>query len=248
MVYDGFFIFVFMFNFIIKDGVYICDGMDLKWQMVYVVLVLQVFYLFGMYNIGYQYFVVLGEYIGFLQGVYFKLIYGLIKIILIFVVMYVVGLGIEFYYVYKKGYGIEEGFFVFGVLILFIMLLDILLWILVVFVVFVVWIGKEVFGGMGMNIFNIVLLVCVFVFFVYLIYILGDEVWIVGIEKVVEGGYFGQAYGVVYGFFDNIFVSFGFVIFGVGGLVVVDGYMGVMLLVIVFKEGWDVVIQIYMIG
>lgn len=125
-----------------------------------------------------------------LEGLYLKIVYGLIKILFIFIVIYVVGLGIEFYYVICKGYFIEEGFLVFGVLILLIMLLDILLWIFMVFIVFVVIIGKEVFGGMGMNIWNIVLFVCVFVFFVYLIYIFGDEVWVFVLEKIVVDGIF----------------------------------------------------------
>lgn len=247
-VYDGFFTFAFTPNFTTKDGVHIRDGMDLKRQMVHVVLALQVLYLFGTYNIGHQHFVALGEYTGFLQGVHLKLIYGLIKIIPIFVVTHVVGLGIEFYYAYKKGHGIEEGFLVSGALIPLIMPPDIPLWILAVSVAFAVWIGKEAFGGTGMNILNIALLARVFVFFAYPTYISGDEVWIAGIEKAAEGGYFGQAYGAVYGFFDNIFASLGLATFGAGGSAVVDGYTGATPLAIASKEGWDAVTQTYTTG
>ena len=69
------------------------------------------------------------------------------------------------------------------------------MWILGISVAFAVWIGKEAFGGTGMNILNVALLARVFVFFAYPTYISGDEVWIAGIEKAAEGGYFGQAYG-----------------------------------------------------
>lgn len=247
-VYDGFFTFAFTPNFTTKDGVHIRDGMDLKRQMVHVVLALQVLYLFGTYNIGHQHFVALGEYTGFLEGVHLKLIYGLIKIIPIFIVTHVVGLGIEFYYAYKKGHGIEEGFLVSGALIPLIMPPDIPLWILGVSVAFAVWIGKEAFGGTGMNILNIALLARVFVFFAYPTYISGDEVWIAGIEKAVEGGYFGQAYGAVYGFFDNIFAGLGLATFGAGGSAVVDGYTGATPLSIASKEGWDAVTQTYSTG
>ena len=247
-VYDGFFTFAFTPNFTTKDGVHIRDGMDLKRQMVHVVLALQVLYLFGTYNIGHQHFVALGEYTGFLQGIHLKLVYGLIKIIPIFIVTHVVGLGIEFYYAYKKGHGIEEGFLVSGALIPLIMPPDIPLWILGVSVAFAVWIGKEAFGGTGMNILNIALLSRVFVFFAYPTYISGDEVWIAGIEKAAEGGYFGQAYGAVYGFFDNIFAGLGLATFGAGGSAVVDGYTGATPLSIASKEGWDAVTQTYSTG
>ena len=246
--YDAFFTFAFTPNLTTKDGVHIRDGMDLKRQMVHVVLALQVLYLFGTYNIGHQHFVALGEYTGFLEGVHLKLIYGLIKIIPIFIVTHVVGLGIEFYYAYKKGHGVEEGFLVSGALIPLIMPPDIPLWILGVSVAFAVWIGKEAFGGTGMNILNIALLSRVFVFFAYPTYISGDEVWIAGIEKAAEGGYFSQAYGAVYGFFDNIFAGLGLATFGAGGSAVVDGYTGATPLSIASKEGWDAVTQTYSTG
>lgn len=156
-VFDGFFTFAFTPNTVTKGGVHIRDGMDLKRLMVQVVLALQVLYLFGTYNIGHQHFVALGEYTGFLQGVHLKLAYGLIQIIPIFLVTHLVGLGIEFFYAYKKGHGIEEGFLVSGALIPLIMPPDIPLWILAISVAFAVWIGKEAFGGTGMNVLNIAL-------------------------------------------------------------------------------------------
>lgn len=243
--FDAFFTFAFTPNHVTKDGVHIRDGMDLKRQMVHVVLALQVLYLFGTYNIGHQHFVAMGEYTGFLQGVHLKLIYGLIKIIPIFIVAHVVGLGIEFYYAYKKGHSVEEGFLVSGALIPLIMPPDMPLWILAVSVAFAVIIGKEAFGGTGMNILNIALLSRVFVFFAYPTYISGDEVWIAGIERAAEGGYFTQSYGGIYGFFDNIFASIGLGTFGDGGKAVVDGYTGATPLALAASGGWENVTQTY---
>jgi Na+-transporting NADH:ubiquinone oxidoreductase subunit B len=240
-----FFTFAFSPNTTTKNGVHIRDGMDLKRQMVHVVFALGALYLFGTYNIGHQHFVALGEYTGFLQGFHLKLFYGLIKLIPIFVVTHVVGLGIEFYYAYKKGHNVEEGFLVSGALIPLIMPPDIPLWILTISIAFAVIIGKEAFGGTGMNILNIALLARVFVFFAYPTYIAGDEVWIAGIERAAEGGYFGQAYGAVYGFFDSIFSGLGIATFGDGGKAVIDGYSGATPLSLAFQGGWENVTQSY---
>ena len=108
-----------------------------------------------------------GQYLGFLEGFHLKLAFGLIQMLPIFVVAHVVGLGIEFFYAAKKGHGIEEGFLVSGALIPLIMPPDIPIWILTLSVAFAVIIGKEAFGGTGMNIWNIALLSRVFVFFAY---------------------------------------------------------------------------------
>ncbi|MCB0679221.1 MAG: RnfABCDGE type electron transport complex subunit D, partial [Saprospiraceae bacterium] len=140
-LFDGFFTFAFAPNLVTKGGVHIRDNMDLKRLMVQVVLALQLCYLFGTYNLGHQHFTSLGEYTGFFDGFHLKLVYGLIKLIPIFVVTHVVGLGIEFYYAYKKGHGIEEGFLVSGALIPLIMPPDIPIWILAMSVAFAVIIG-----------------------------------------------------------------------------------------------------------
>ena len=157
--FDAFFTFLFAPNETTsKTGVHIKDGMDLKRLMVYVVLMLQLCYLFGTYNIGHQHFIAIGEHTGFLDGFHLKLAYGLIQLIPIFVVTHVVGLGIEFYYAYKRDHAVEEGFLVSGALIPLIMPPDIPMWILALSVAFAVILGKEAFGGTGMNVLNIALL------------------------------------------------------------------------------------------
>ena len=197
-LYDGFFTFAFAPNMVTKGGVHIRDGMDLKRTMVFVVLALQLCYIFGTYNIGAQHFDALGMYPGFFEGFHLKIFHGLIKILPIFIVTHVVGLGIEFYYAAKRGHGIEEGFLVSGALIPLIMPPDVPLWMLGTSIVFAVIIGKEAFGGTGMNIWNVALLSRVFIFFAYPTSISGDEVWVSDIVKSAEAGvgYMSDTYGL----------------------------------------------------
>ncbi|HMO40610.1 MAG TPA: NADH:ubiquinone reductase (Na(+)-transporting) subunit B [Saprospiraceae bacterium] len=245
--YDAFFTFAFTPNEVTSRGVHIRDGIDLKRTMVQVVVALQLCYLFGTYNIGHQHYVALGEYTNFFAGFHLKLVYGFIKLLPIWVVTHVVGLGIEFYYAYKKGHAVEEGFLVSGALIPLIMPPDIPLWILTVSIVFAVIIGKEAFGGTGMNILNIALLARVFVFFAYPTYISGDDVWISGLEKV-DGQVVSESYGWAYGLFDGIFKSFGWATFGSGGVPVVDGYTGATPLALAYQGGWSNVTSVYSVS
>ena len=243
--YDAFYTFLFQPPTVTKGGVHVRDAMDLKRQMVWVVLALQLLYVFGTWNIGQQHFAALGEYTGYLEGFHLKLVYGLIQIIPIFVVTHVVGLGIEFIYAAKKGHSVEEGFLVSGALIPLIMPPDIPMWILALSVAFAVVLGKEAFGGTGMNIWNIALLARVFIFFAYPTTISGDEVWVSGIEKVDVGVYASEAYTFVHHGFDWIFAGLGWSTFGQGGQFVVDGWTGATPLGIAAKEGWEGVSAVY---
>lgn len=242
-LYDGFFTFLYAPNTVTKGGVHIRDGMDLKRLMVHVVLALQLCYLFGTYNIGHQHFVAAGQYLGFFEGFHLKLAHGLIQLLPIFVVAHVVGLGIEFYYASKKGHAIEEGFLVSGALIPLIMPPDIPLWILAVSVAFAVIIGKEAFGGTGMNIWNIALLSRIFVFFAYPTTISGDEVWVSGFEKLAPG--YQASYGWWHtGFFNSIFEALGLSTFDTT-IKVVDGYTGATPLALAYQGGWEKVTEVY---
>ena len=243
--YDAFYTFLFQPPTVTKGGVHVRDAMDLKRQMVWVVLALQLLYIFGTFNIGHQHFTALGEYTGYLEGFHLKLVYGLIQIIPIFIVTHVIGLGIEFLYAAKKGHSVEEGFLVSGALIPLIMPPDIPLWILAISVAFAVVLGKEAFGGTGMNIWNIALLARVFIFFAYPTTISGDEVWVSGIEKVDVGLYASEAYNWAHHGFDWIFAGLGWAQFGAGGQFVVDGWTGATPLGIAAKEGWEGVSAVY---
>ncbi len=242
--YDAFFTFAYTPDEVTKGGVHIRDGMDLKRTMVQVVIALQLCYIFGTYNIGHQHFSALGLYEGFFDGFHLKLVYGFIQLLPIWIVSHVVGLGIEFFYAYKKGHAVEEGYLVTGALIPLIMPPDIPMWILTLSIVFAVIIGKEAFGGTGMNILNIALLARVFVFFAYPSYISGDEVWISGIEKTAAG-YVGTDYNWAHGLFDSIFKGLGWATFGEGGQAVVDGYTGATPLSLAYQGGLEEVTAVY---
>lgn len=242
-LFDGFFTFLFTPNTTTQTGAHIRDRMDLKRLMVMVVLMLALCYVFGIYNIGQQHFVALGQHTAFLEAIHLKLAYGIIKILPIFIVTHVVGLGIEFYYAARKGHGIEEGFLVTGALIPLIMPPDIPLWILALAVAFAVIIGKEAFGGTGMNVVNIALLARAFVFFAYPTTISGDNVWVAGLE--FNGAQItGEHYGWAEHFFDWIFRGFGIATFGEGGGSVVDGFTGATPLALA-TQGWAHVTEVY---
>jgi len=241
--YDAFFTFFFTPSKTTKGGVHIRDGMDLKRTMVHVVLALQLCYVFGTFNIGHQHFVALGQYTGLFEGFHLKIIYGLIQLIPIFIVAHVVGLGIEFYYAWKKGHSVEEGFLVSGALIPLIMPPDIPLWILAVAVAFAVIIGKEAFGGTGMNIFNIALLSRVFIFFAYPTTIAGDEVWVSGLTEAEAGA--AVQYGWIHlNMFNPLFESLGWSGFNAASTVA-DGYTGATPLSLAFQGGWENVTNTY---
>ena len=187
--YDAVFTFAFSPDEVTSGkGVHIRDGMDLKRTMIHVVLPLGILVLLGAFNIGHQHFVAQGNYSGVLEGFGLKLIYGFVKLLPLIIVANVVGLGIEIITAARKGHAVEEGFIVSGALIPLIMPPDLPLWILAVSVAFAVIIGKEAFGGTGMNIWNIALLSRVFVFFAYPTTIAGDNVWVAGYEKLAPGG------------------------------------------------------------
>ena len=243
-LFDGFFTFAYAPNTVTKGGVHVKDGMDLKRTMITVVLAMQLCYLFGSYNIGSQHFAAMGMYPGFLEGFHLKLFHGLIKILPIFIVANVVGLGIEFYFAAKKGHGIEEGNLVSGALIPLIMPPDLPLWILAVAVIFAVIIGKEAFGGTGMNIWNVALLARVFVFFAYPTTIAGDEVWVSGFESIKAG--VSPDYGWLHNISDWLFSLGNLDTFrAASSAVIVDGFTGATPLSLASSGGWEAVTEVY---
>lgn len=235
--YDAFFTFLFTPNAVTKPGgVHMRDGMDLKRTMVHVVLAMQLCYLFGTYNIGHQHFAAMGQFTGIFEAFHLKLAHGLIQLLPIFIWTHVIGLGIEFFFAAKKGHAVEEGFLVSGALIPLIMPPDIPIWILCVAVAFAVIIGKEAFGGTGMNIWNIALLARVFVFFAYPTTIAGDEVWVSGFTSLAEGS--AVDYGWAHtGLFNSLFEMVGLTTFDTASTVV-DGYSGATPLALAYQGGW----------
>jgi Na+-transporting NADH:ubiquinone oxidoreductase subunit B len=184
--FDAFETFLYVPEYLTKKGVHVRDSIDLKRTMTIVIIALLPALLFGMYNTGYQYNLSVGGSMDFMQMFW----YGFLRVLPLVIVSYVVGLGIEFAAAQIRGHEVNEGFLVSGMLIPLIMPVDVPLWILALSVAFAVIVGKEVFGGTGMNIWNPALLSRAFVFFAYPSQISGDKIWISGLSSgqgVVDG-------------------------------------------------------------
>ena len=173
-VFDGFETFLFTPNTTSKSGVHIHDAIDSKRIMTMVVIALMPALLFGMYNVGYQHFLAVGQEAGFFE----KFIYGFLAVLPKIIVSYVVGLGIEFVVAQWKKEEIQEGYLVTGLLIPMIVPVECPIWILAIAVAFSVIFAKEVFGGTGMNVFNPALIARAFLFFAYPAKMSGDAVWV----------------------------------------------------------------------
>jgi Na+-transporting NADH:ubiquinone oxidoreductase subunit B len=167
-------------------GSHIRDVIDLKRTMSMVIIAMIPALLFGIWNTGYQHFLSLGQQADFLQIIG----YGLLKVIPIVAVSYIVGLGVEFIFAQYRHEEVNEGFLVSGMLIPLVMPVDVPLWMVAVATIFAVIIGKEAFGGTGMNIFNPALLARAFIFFAYPAKISGDTIWTGGLtngQGVIDG-------------------------------------------------------------
>ncbi|HLN54887.1 MAG TPA: NADH:ubiquinone reductase (Na(+)-transporting) subunit B [Bacteroidales bacterium] len=180
-VFEGLETFIFVPNRVTFKGSHVRDAMDLKRAMTIVIIALIPTLLFGAYNVGFQHFRSLGMETGLWQNFWF----GFVKILPLIIVSYGVGLGIEFIAAQIRGHEINEGFLVTGMLIPLIMPIDVPLWMLALATAFAVILGKEVFGGTGMNVFNPALMARAFLFFSYPAWMTGDKVWT---EGLVKGG------------------------------------------------------------
>lgn len=181
-VFDGFETFLFVPRTTAKKGTHIHDSIDSKRVMSMVVVALMPALLFGMYNVGYQHYLVTGN---LEAGFWDMFLFGFLAVLPKIVVSYLVGLGIEFVVAQWKNEEIQEGFLVSGMLIPMIVPVDCPLWIIAVATAFAVIFAKEVFGGTGMNIFNVALITRAFLFFAYPTKMSGDAVWVA--EKPILG-------------------------------------------------------------
>lgn len=179
--FDAFETFLFVPDTVTKKGAHIRDSIDLKRVMSVAVFAVLPAAAFGIWNIGHQHSLAFGLDMTFWAKVWF----GFIKFLPLLLVSYIVGLGIEFASAQIRGHEVNEGYLVSGILIPLIMPVDVPLWILALGVAFAVIIGKEVFGGTGMNIWNPALLARAFVFFAYPSHISGDAIWIEGLKDKV---------------------------------------------------------------
>ena len=173
---DAFDTLMFTPNHVTNKGSHVRDAIDLKRTMMLVIIALVPCLLFGIYNTGYQHYRVLGE----LETISFWEIFlkGALVVLPLVVVSYGAELFVEFIFAIKNGHTVQEGFLVSGMLIPLCMPADVPLWMVAVATIFAVVIGKEVFGGTGMNILNVALTARAFLFFAHPTKMSGNEVWV----------------------------------------------------------------------
>jgi Na+-transporting NADH:ubiquinone oxidoreductase subunit B len=161
------------------SGAHVRDAIDMKRTMVTVIFALVPALIFGLFNAGYQHHLAIGQIESGWANFWTldNALYGALKVIPMIAVTYIAGLAIEIYFAYRNKHAVNEGFLVSGILIPLIMPVDIPLWMVAISTAFAVLIGKEVFGGTGMNILNPALTARAFAFFAYPTYMSGDKVW-----------------------------------------------------------------------
>jgi Na+-transporting NADH:ubiquinone oxidoreductase subunit B len=179
---DAFDTLMFTPNHVTNKGSHIRDAIDLKRTMMLVIIALVPCLLFGIYNTGYQHFRVLDQ----LGDVYFWeiILKGALVVLPLVVVSYGAGLLVEFIFAIRNGHTVQEGFLVSGMLIPLCMPADVPLWMVAIATMFAVVIGKEVFGGTGMNILNVALTARAFLFFAHPTKMSGNEVWVTGFSDL----------------------------------------------------------------
>ena len=175
-VFEGIESFLFVPNKTSQSGTHIHDAIDSKRIMSIVVIALMPAMLFGMYNVGYQNYLAAGT----LYSASFVEVfcYGLLAVLPKILVSYIVGLGIEFAWAQWKHEEIQEGYLVSGIIIPLIIPVSTPLWTLAVAVAFAVIFAKEIFGGTGMNIFNVAIAARMFLFFSNPTVMTGDTIWV----------------------------------------------------------------------
>ena len=227
-----------------KHGAHIRDAVDLKRTMITVVLALVPALLFGIYNAGYQHFIQLNE--GVLPSFMDIFLHGLWKVLPMIIVSYAVGLGIEFAFAIFRGHEVNEGYLVSGLLIPMVMPVDLPLWMLAISVAFAVVIGKEAFGGTGMNIFNPALLARAFAFFAYPTFMSGDKIWVSDATTIdgVSGetilGSLAQGKEVAYSTMD---MFLGFIPGSIGETSVLAILIGAFILIATGVGSWKIMVS-----
>ena len=184
--FDAFESFLYVPDTVTRRGSHVRDCVDLKRIMIIMVLALVPAMLFGIWNTGYQHSLAFGlKDWGFWNMVG----YGFVKVIPLYLVSYIVGLAIEFVSAQIRGHEVNEGYLVSGMIIPLIVPADVPLWMLAIAVAFAVILGKEVFGGTGMNIWNPALLARAFLFFSYPSVMSGDKIWTPGVSRYLAEGH-----------------------------------------------------------
>lgn len=175
-------------------GVQIHDAIDLKRMMMTVVIAMLPPLLFGMWNVGHQHFIAVGEMATFMD----KFLLGAQLVLPIVIVSYAAGGIIEAVFAVVRKHPINEGFLVTGMLIPLILPVTIPLWQVALATIFAVVIAKEVFGGTGMNILNVAMTARAFLYFAYPSEMAGSIWTYLGDKQPIEGYSGATALAVAY--------------------------------------------------
>ena len=255
-VFEGFETFLYVPNTTAKSGAHIHDAIDSKRIMSMVVIALMPAMLFGMYNVGYQNYL----HAGTLQeaGFFEIFFYGFFAVLPKILVSYIVGLAIEFMWAQWKGEEIQEGYLVSGILIPLIVPVNCPLWILAIACAFAVIFAKEIFGGTGMNIFNVAIAARMFLFFSYPSKMTGDTIWVAqnsifGLGNKLPDGYtaatplgeIGQGTDVTASLQDMIL---GFIPGSIGETSVIAIAIGAVILLWMGIASWKTMLSVFVGG
>ncbi|MBP3212954.1 MAG: NADH:ubiquinone reductase (Na(+)-transporting) subunit B [Prevotella sp.] len=255
-VFDGFETFLFVPNTTAKSGAHIHDAIDSKRIMSMVVIALMPAMLFGMYNVGYQNYLAAGT---LASASFFEIFcYGFLAVLPKILVSYIVGLGIEFIWAQWKGEEIQEGYLVSGIIIPLILPIGCPLWMLALACAFAVIFAKEIFGGTGMNIFNVAIAARMFLFFSYPSKMTGDTIWVAqnsifGLGNTLPDGYtaatplgeIGQGTDVTASLQDMIL---GFIPGSIGETSVIAIAIGAVILLWMGIASWKTMLSVFVGG
>jgi len=250
--------FLYLPNEVTQGGTHIKAADDLKRTMNTVILSLVPCLIFGMFNAGYQHYRAIDIANGIVREVslfgnfitWDNLILGAINVLPLVIVSYAVGLAVEFLFAVIKGHEVEEGYLVTGMLVPLIVPIDIPLWMLAVAVIFGVVIGKEVFGGTGMNILNPALTIRAFLFFAYPTWMSGDKVWVhgaverTGTSEAISGetilGSYAQNQDIIYSLSE---MFYGFIPGSVGETSKLLIILGALILIFTKIGSWRIILS-----
>ena len=246
--------FLYLPNETTHGGTHIKAADDLKRTMNIVIMALVPCLIFGIFNAGYQHYSAIDAAAGVTRDLPFlswdNFVIGAWTVLPLVIVSYGVGLLVEFIFAVIKGHEVEEGYLVTGMLVPLIVPVDIPLWMLAVAVVFGVIIGKEVFGGTGMNILNPALTIRAFLFFAYPTWMSGDKVWVHGAKELagtadaISGetilGSYAQGNSVVYDYWD---MFWGFIPGSVGETSKFLIIIGALFLIFTKIGSWRIIIS-----
>ena len=229
------------------SGCHIRDAVDNKRTMFTVIIALIPALLFGMYNIGYQHYLSLGQVSCYCDNFWDNLGYGFLKILPMLLVSYIVGLGIECIFAQIRKHEVSEGYFVTGMLIPLICPPDVPLWQLAIAVAFAVIIGKEVFGGTGYNFLNPALVARAFLFFSYPSQMSGDTVWIAEQGDAISGATpLGEMLaGGITPHASVLDMFLGFIPGSVGETSVIAILIGAVILLVTGIASWRIMLSIF---